>query len=102
MSGEGVYLVDAGGICEIDRLPPVDIAPQTQVHVFDSGSALPAANSIDGISPPDSCTAFTQRLETHPRVGHKKLDRDRMSLDTLVVLVHVIPKSTLSVDEPIL
>ena len=51
---EQKYLIDAGGFCEVDGLPAIDKGSEGEVHVLNCGSALPAANSDDGLATPDS------------------------------------------------
>ena len=48
------YLIDAGGLSEVDGLPAIYKGSEGKVHVFNCGSALPATNSDNGLAAPDS------------------------------------------------
>ena len=55
---ERCYLIDAGGFSQVDGLPAIDKGAQGEVHVFYSGSALPATHSHDGLAAPDSSSSI--------------------------------------------
>ncbi len=48
------YLIDAGGFSEVNGLPAIHKGSEGEVHVFNCGSALPATNSDNGLTAPDS------------------------------------------------
>ncbi len=48
------YLIDAGCFSEVDGLPAINKGSEGEVHVFNCGSALPATDSYNGLTAPDS------------------------------------------------
>ena len=54
IGAEKWYLIDAGGLCEVDGLPAIDKGSEGEVHVLNCGSAFPATNSHNGLAAPDS------------------------------------------------
>ena len=55
-------LVDTSGVSEIDGLPAIHKCAQGEVHVLNSCSALPAADSDDGLAAPDpSCSVEVEK-----------------------------------------
>lgn len=51
------YLVQTGDIAEIETPPASKIGSQRQVHVLDSGPAIPASDIHDGADTPHSSRA---------------------------------------------
>ena len=52
-----IYLINAGCFSQVDSFPAVHKGSQGEIHVFNSGSALPATNSNNGLAAPDaSCS----------------------------------------------
>ena len=48
------HLIDTSSFCKVDGLPAIDEGSEGEVHVLNCGSALPAANSHNGLAAPDT------------------------------------------------